>query len=186
MAQEEAAEPIIEKGARVGVPGGTQAIRPTATYNDALSAEEIAAYEKVVGKPGAHGPAQPVAGEGKCALIVEDDPHVRRLIASALERLGCRQLEVADGNNALKALVKYKVDLAIIDLKIPGLDGYQVIRGARSYLKIADTPILVISGLTDVEYSSAALNIGADGFLGKPFELIQLEAYLRCGLRSRA
>jgi CheY-like chemotaxis protein len=185
MAEEQAAGNNIEKGARVGVPGGTQAIRPTSNYDTELSPAETASYEKLIGKPGAHGAPVPVPGEGKCALIVEDDPHIRRLIASMLERLGCRQLEVADGNNALKAFVKYKVDLAIIDLKIPGLDGYQVIRGARSYLKIADTPILVISGLTDVEYEAAALNIGADGFLGKPFDLIQLEGYLRAGIRSR-
>ncbi|MFH2202234.1 MAG: response regulator transcription factor [Elusimicrobiota bacterium] len=172
----------IEKGARVGVSGGASVIRPTLTIADPLTPGEIATFEKLLGKPGAHGAPAPV--EGLSALVAEDDPQFRRLLAMILDRLHCRPLEVADGANALKALVKYKVDMVVLDLRMPLIDGYSVIRGVRGYLKLTQLPIVVISGLSDVKDEAAALNIGADGYLRKPFNLEQMEAHLRAVLRK--
>ncbi len=183
MAEEKEEELIIEKAVRVGVSGGTGAIRLTSDMETPLTPEESAMYEKLLGKPGAHGaPGRP--GEGLCALVAEDDPEMRKLIVIVLGRLKCKPLEVADGANAMKALVKYKVDLMILDLKLPAYDGFQVLRGVRNYLKITDLPIFVITGLPDIEDEIAALNLGATGYLKKPFQLPRFQAHIRSALRG--
>ena len=183
MAEEKEGELIIEKTGRIGVSGGTGAIRLTSDMETPLTPAESTMYEKLLGKPGAHGaPVRP--GEGLSALLAEDDPEMRRLIVSILKRLKCKPLEVADGANAMKALVKYKVDLMILDLRLPAYDGFLVLRGIRNHLKITDLPIFVITGLPDIDDEIAALNLGATGFLKKPFNLNQFQAHIRSALRG--
>ena len=183
MAEDKEEEFVIEKAVRVGVIGGTKAIRLRSDMETPLTPEETAMYEGVLGKLGAHG-APVRSGEGLSALVAEDDPEMRRLIGTILGGLKCKPLEVADGANAMKALVKYKVDLMILDLRLPKYDGFQVLRGIRNYLKITDLPIFVITGLPDIDDEIAALNLGATGFLKKPFDLKQFTAHIRSVLRG--
>lgn len=183
---EEIQQDIVERGARVGVPGGTKVIRPGWTIETPLSESETAVFENLLGKPGAHGVAQALPGAEKSALVVEDDPQARRLIVSVLAKIKVKPLEVADGGNALKALVKYKVDLVVLDMRLPVLDGFRVLRGARGYLKVLDTPIVVVTALSDVKDEQAALDMGADVFLRKPFDLHSLRANFQAALRRGA
>jgi DNA-binding response OmpR family regulator len=71
------------------------------------------------------------------------------------------------------------VDLVLLDLKLPGHDGFEVIRGARSYLKLRETVIVVLSALSNPDDEMAALNLGADAFYQKPASLKRLEARLK-------
>lgn len=185
MAEDKEEEFVIEKAVRIGVIGGTKAIRPTSDMETPLTPKETAMYEGLLGKLGAHGaPGRPASDGGLCALVAEDDPEMRRLIGTILGTLKCKPLEVADGANAMKALVKYKVDLMILDLRLPKYDGFQVLRGIRNHLKITDLPIFVITGLPDIDDEIAALNLGATGFLKKPFNLKQFTAHIRSVLRG--
>lgn len=113
-------------------------------------------------------------------LVVEDDELLRRSLAVALGRDGFDVLEAADGQAALTAVEAQAVDLIVLDLMLPGLDGFEVCRRVR---RVSDVPIFVLSARGDEVDKVAALELGADGYLTKPFSLRELLARLHALLR---
>ncbi|MBI4423686.1 MAG: response regulator, partial [Elusimicrobia bacterium] len=101
------------------------------------------------------------------------------LLGALLKHWELEVTELGSGTEALTTLASRRVDLALVDLRLPGHDGYEVIRCARSYLKLRDTVILAVSALDDPKDEVAALNLGADAFFRKPFSLQLLEARLK-------
>ncbi|MFA5140516.1 MAG: response regulator [Elusimicrobiota bacterium] len=173
----------IERGPRVGVPGGARALRPQTDAGTPLSPAEQAKLDSVLGDLKG---IKERTGPKDVVLVVEDDPQHRLFLHYALEHLGMRMAETGDGAEAFRLMAQHSVRLLVLDLRLPGLDGFEVIRGVRQYLKLTALPILVISGLTDVKSEVTALNLGADAFLRKPFKAEQIEAALRALLRRVA
>lgn len=117
-------------------------------------------------------------------VIAEDDRAVRESLARALELEGYRVTAVPDGAAALDAASTDDVDLLILDLGMPHVDGLTVCRRLRS--AGARLPILVLTARTEVSDRVSGLDAGADDYLPKPFSLDELLARLRALLRRSA
>ena len=116
-------------------------------------------------------------------LIVDDEPAIRRFLRTSLTAAGHETLEAEDGRAALDQLRRNRVDLLVLDLGLPDLDGFQVItelRGAGSLI-----PIIVLSSRSDEVGKVRALDLGADDYVTKPFGIDELMARIRAALRHR-
>lgn len=117
-------------------------------------------------------------------VIAEDDRAVRESVSRALELEGYRVTAVPDGAAALEAASADDVDLLVLDLGLPHVDGLTVCRRLRS--SGARLPILVLTARTEVSDRVSGLDAGADDYLPKPFSLDELLARLRALLRRSA
>jgi len=116
-------------------------------------------------------------------LIVDDEPSARETLIAMLEVTNYH-LEVAkDGFQALKLLEKVKVDLILLDVMMPGMDGFEVCRRIRSTPKLAEVPILLLTALDDRASLLQGFEAGADDFLTKPIERHELTARVRTIIR---
>ena len=111
-------------------------------------------------------------------LIVDDDAVEVRLLRRLLEKMmPAAELDVAmDGFEAGRKLETFQPDLIILDLMLPGVDGFQVCRNIRSDERTKNVKILAISGLRADDTEKKIMAIGADGFLAKPFKIDRLRA----------
>lgn len=113
-------------------------------------------------------------------LVVEDDAEVARFIAATLETHSYQYYRVPDGTSALMKTTSIRPDVILLDLGLPDLDGVEVIRRIRTW---SNLPIIVVSARSDVSDKVAALDVGADDYLTKPFSIDELLARLRVALR---
>jgi two-component system response regulator TctD len=117
-------------------------------------------------------------------LLVEDDPTMQVTLQRALSRRGMEVTAVGDGRAALSQWAIRQPDAVLLDLTLPGLDGLQVLQGARS--QGLRTPVLILTARGTVGDRVLGLNAGADDYLPKPFDLDELEARLRALVRRSA
>ena len=115
-------------------------------------------------------------------LLVEDDPGIRRSLGLALDDLGFDVHEAPSGEDALDRLSGTTVDVVLLDLMLPGMDGLDVCSVLRSR---GDLPIIVVSARTDTTDVIAGLEAGADDFVTKPLAADELAARIRALLRRR-
>lgn len=113
-------------------------------------------------------------------LLVEDDPDILDLTAYVLRRERFVVIEATDGAQALRRWKTDRPDLVIMDLGLPALDGFEVLRRIREE---DQTPILVITGRKDAHDILRCFNLGSDDFVPKPFEYRELIARARAILR---
>jgi two-component system KDP operon response regulator KdpE len=116
-------------------------------------------------------------------LIVDDEPAIRRFLRTSLSAQGYRVTEVEDGGAALESLRRNPVDLLVLDLGLPDVDGFEVIRRLRE--TGSTVPIVVLSSRSDEAGKVKALDLGADDYLTKPFGVEELLARIRAALRHR-
>ena len=109
-------------------------------------------------------------------LVVEDDSHVRNLIKTTLKLHNLSYYEANKGEEALNIASSKHVDLVLLDLGLPDMDGLEVIDNIRSW---SNMPIIVISARSEDEDKIEALDAGADDYLTKPFSVEELLARLR-------
>jgi two-component system, OmpR family, KDP operon response regulator KdpE len=114
------------------------------------------------------------------ALVIDDDPQIRRALRAGLERNGYTVALAASGEEGLDAAAEGTPDVVILDLAMPGMDGLEVCRQLREWSSI---PIIVLSVREGEKDKIAALDLGADDYLTKPFSLDELLARLRAVLR---
>jgi len=113
-------------------------------------------------------------------LIVDDEPQIRRFLRAGLPAHGYECVEAGTGAEALKVFTKEKPDAVILDLGLPDQDGFAVIQAIRGNTL---TPIVVLSARSDVEGKVKALELGADDYVTKPFDMAELLARLKAALR---
>jgi DNA-binding response OmpR family regulator len=113
-------------------------------------------------------------------LFVEDDRRVRRATTLALEQAGYEILEAAEAETGVKLLAERRPDVIILDVMLPGIDGFELCREIR---KTSDVPILFLTARTDTTDVVVGLESGADDYLTKPFEVKVLIARIRALLR---
>ena len=116
-------------------------------------------------------------------LIVDDEPPIRRFLKTALSAQDYRVEEAGDGEAALDFLKRNPVDLVVLDLGLPGMDGLEVLRRLRGQ-GIA-IPVIILSSRDDEAGKVAALDLGADDYVSKPFGVEELSARIRAALRHR-
>jgi two-component system, OmpR family, KDP operon response regulator KdpE len=115
-------------------------------------------------------------------LIVDDEPPIRRFLKTSLSAQGYRVIEADSGGAALKQMTEEKPDLVVLDLGLPDMNGLDIIRAIR---KASDVPIVVLSVRGDEQSKVAALDLGADDYVTKPFGMEELIARLRTAIRHR-
>jgi two-component system KDP operon response regulator KdpE len=116
-------------------------------------------------------------------LIVDDEPPIRRFLRTALAAQDYRVEEAVDGGTALDFLKRNPIDLIVLDLGLPGIDGLEVVRRLRE--GGTATPIIILSSRDDEAGKVAALDLGADDYVSKPFGVEELSARIRAALRHR-
>jgi two-component system, OmpR family, response regulator len=112
--------------------------------------------------------------------VVEDDPEIRALVAGLLTREGFEAAPCADGGELDRLMARRRVDLAILDLMMPGEDGLSICRRLRVR---GDTPVLMVTAKNEDIDRVVGLEIGADDYLAKPFNPRELVARVRAILR---
>jgi two-component system KDP operon response regulator KdpE len=114
------------------------------------------------------------------AVLIEDEPQIRRFVRAALEADGWQVFEAATAQHGLRDAATRKPDLLVLDLGLPDGDGLDVIRDVRSWSAV---PIVVLSARVEEDDKIAALDAGADDYLTKPFGVGELLARVRANLR---
>jgi two-component system response regulator TctD len=116
-------------------------------------------------------------------LLVEDHAELSVWVAKTLRLSGFVVDVIARGDHAVTALYTQTYDLAILDLSLPGMDGLEILRHVRRQERTAQLPILILTARGSPEDRVKGLNLGADDYLPKPFEVAELEARIRALLR---
>lgn len=113
-------------------------------------------------------------------LVVEDDSQIQNFIGYCLQTAGYPYVSVYKGEDALNHLVHEPIDLILLDLGLPDFDGMEVIKKIREWSEI---PIIVVSARDQDKEKAAALDLGADDYLTKPFSATELLARIRVAIR---
>lgn len=113
-------------------------------------------------------------------LIVDDEPEVLELLAIQLDSLEYQALTAGNGNDAIQKFNQYQPDLVILDINMPGIDGFEVCRRLRC---LSDVPIIMLSARTDFADKVRCLELGADDYITKPFSAIEFNARVGAVLR---
>ncbi len=113
-------------------------------------------------------------------LVVDDDPEIRHLLQAYLEKNGLRVTTTGDGNGMWQALEQARVDLIVLDLMLPGVDGLELCRMLRARSKI---PVIMLTARGDEMDRILGLEMGADDYLPKPFSARELLARIKVVLR---
>lgn len=116
----------------------------------------------------------------KAVMVVEDDPEIRMVISIALEDEGFRVLEAESGERALLLAQDEDPDVVLVDLRLPGIHGFDVVRSLRATSRV---PIIVVTAQADSEDVVTGLEAGADDYVTKPFVTKELVARVRAQIR---
>lgn len=162
-AREQAALPFASSAAPAELP-------------DAMPQAAVATAETIA-------PAATFAG---CTiLLVDDNEQERRLLEAYLAVFGCRIQTAADAASGLASLKQSPPDLVVLDLLLPDASGFSVIEQMKATPALAQVPVLVVSGMAEVQDRVRALELGADDFIVKNFERLEFEARVRRLLRLK-
>lgn len=165
---------------------GTSALTSTSIPANRSAPVDVLDSLELVDEAGALPPAAPgTAGLGRSVLVVDDEDHLRRLLCDLLEREGYRTIEARDGAEAIARVDQHNPDLVLLDLNLPGLDGYGVLAQLRSRPDTRQLPVVVLTAKGDEDNEVRVLQAGADDFLTKPFRARALYARLEKILHPR-
>jgi two-component system, OmpR family, KDP operon response regulator KdpE len=114
------------------------------------------------------------------ALVIDDEPQIRKLLRLVLEQRNFRVIETVDGRSGLAEVATRRPDVVLLDLGLPDMDGLTVLERLREWTRV---PVLILSVRDGSEDKVAALESGADDYVTKPFDSAELLARLRAMLR---
>ena len=116
-------------------------------------------------------------------LLAEDDADIRGVLRLYLESEGYRVLETENGAQALEAARAHAPDLALVDVMMPEMNGYELTRALRGF---TDIPVLILSAKSQANDKILGLNLGADDYIAKPFNPMEVTARVKAHLRRAA
>jgi len=116
-------------------------------------------------------------------LVVDDDEGSRDRLQTLLTKEDCEVVLATDGFEALAQASAYIPDLILLDVMMPGLDGYEVCRRLRADPVLAEVPVIMVTALDDRDSRLAGIEVGADDFISKPYDRIELRVRVRAILR---
>jgi two-component system OmpR family response regulator len=129
-----------------------------------------------------HGPGSGTAAVSEARLlVVDDEPNIRELLAASLRYAGFDVVVAADGSEALRAAARHDPDLVLLDVMMPGVDGFEVVRRMRGEGR--DVPVLFLTARDSTHDKVTGLTLGGDDFVTKPFSLEEVVARIRALLR---
>ena len=117
---------------------------------------------------------------GERVLVIDDEPQIRRALRTALSAHGYTVEVAEDGATGVEAIATWRPDAVVLDLVMPGMDGFEVLRQTRPW---STAPVIVLSARRQEADKVAALDGGADDYLTKPFGMAEMLARLRVLLR---
>ena len=112
----------------------------------------------------------------RSVLVIEDDARIRRMVQMTLRREGFEVAEAATGEDGLVRLAGHPYDVVLLDLRLPGMDGFEVCREIR---RTSTTPVIMVTARSDSDDVVAGLEAGADDYVTKPFVPKELVARVR-------
>ena len=167
------------EGIRVGPAAGPVTAPPEGAAAFATAFDLLEEHVTPTRRSGAHGqPASKV-------LLVDDEDSLRKVMRDLLERDGYVVTEARDGVQALDQVDRVGPDIIVLDLNLPGLDGYGVLSHLRSRPATANIPVIVLTAKGDEDNEVRVFELGADDFLTKPFRARALSARLEAVLGRR-
>lgn len=116
-------------------------------------------------------------------LVVDDEPEMAYLLESALIREGYEVLSALDARSGLEKAFKFQPDLILLDIMMPGMDGWEMLSRLREFSNI---PVVMLTALQGVDAIVQGLDTGADDYITKPFRIQELQARVRAALRRAA
>lgn len=122
-------------------------------------------------------------GMAQRVLIVDDDPAIIKFVRGYLEQAGFAVLTAADGERALQIVRHERPDLVVLDVMLPGRDGWEVTRSIRADAALGATPIILLTARVEQTDTIVGLELGADDYITKPFNAHELVARVRALLR---
>jgi adenylate cyclase len=163
----------------------SQDLRRIATAAGQLRAliDGPAGTRQVAAAPAASGGSRP-ADRGRI-LVVDDDEGNRDVLARRLSREGYAVSVAADGSAALAALASAPVDLVLLDVMMPGMDGYEVLTRLKAQPALRSIPVLMISALDEIASVVRCIELGAEDYLSKPFDSVLLRARIGACLEKK-
>jgi len=149
------------------------------------SPEELTAHFELLEEPEPPRVSGPHGLPARKVLLVDDEDSLRKVVKDLLERDGYIVSEARDGVQALDQVDRVGPDIIVLDLNMPGLDGYGVLSHLRSRPATADIPVIVLTAKSDEDNEVRVFELGADDFLTKPFRARALSARLEAVLGRR-
>lgn len=131
-------------------------------------------------------PTQPIFTPSALILVVDDNFMNRDVLKRRLERQGHRVEVAINGLEALEQLRSRTFDLVLLDIMMPEMDGYEVLRQMKSDSTLSDLPVIMISALDDEEGIAMCIEMGAEDYLAKPFNPVLLKARIGASLAKKA
>ncbi len=112
-------------------------------------------------------------------LAVDDEQHIRRLVQVSLERQGFEVLTAVDGKDALAKIAADRPDLVVLDVMMPQIDGFEVLKSLRKSKETRDLPVIMLTAKTQDADVFTGWQHGADLYLTKPFNPTELIAFVK-------
>lgn len=181
---------LLEEGADTAPPGfvaEVERIRVAARQSLVLITRVLGPGIQAAPSVPEPGGAVPVpAGESGSVLVIEDDPINREILERHLTRQGYQVLLAKGGRQALEMLAAARVDVVLLDLVMPDMDGYETLGRLKNDPELGEIPVIVLSALEDLESVVRCIEIGAEDYIQKPFTPVLLNARLSgCISRKR-
>ena len=125
------------------------------------------------------------APDAPLLLVVDDDQFTRSLMRDLCESCGYRTHAVEDGAQALERLEAGGVDLVLLDLMLPRMDGFTVLQELRRRPASRELPVIFVTAMEDMDGRSRGMELGADDYVTKPFRLVELRTRIQNALQLR-
>jgi DNA-binding response OmpR family regulator len=119
-------------------------------------------------------------------MVVDDDPDTVTILARYLQREGFATIEALSGPQCLKLVGEKHVDVILLDLMMPAMDGFQVVRALKNNPATADIPIIMVTARDDIESRAEGMRVGVSDFLAKPVSRRQLANRIKAQLDTVA
>jgi len=119
-------------------------------------------------------------------MVVDDDPDTVTVLSRYLQREGFTAVEALSGPQCLKLVAEYQIDVILLDLMMPEMDGFEVVRALKSNPNTAEIPVIMITARDDIEARSEGMRVGVADFLAKPVFRKQLANRIKAQLDTIA